>query len=348
MTHISGTQGHRSEQLGSDKEELNQPNLFGKTLKYPSDLENANGHYMIFNVHTRADRHKANDAVDLNISTDSLQTFNTTFTRERFFDDTTGGPFDSVYGVPVKMIKDTIVLYMPTGATVTFKSRYSPAAIGLAVGALAAAGDFAKGTKGGWGDYVDFFKGISRQAVSAIEPLVQFATLGTGTGIGAALQRKSGYGVAPMQEMIFEGIDFRTFEYSFTFNPRNREEAQDVKKIIDTFTYHMLPEKVGYGAALAYRVPSEFTIRYMYRGHDNNYLNHLTYCALDNLKVDYGGDEKYVTYRPDDTGAPPVTTKITLSFQELELVDKRRIQAVEGTHTTTTRKFTPKRLVGPF
>ena len=79
MTHISGTQGHRSEQLGNDKEELNQPNLFGKTLKYPSDLENPNAHYMIFNVHTRADRHKANDAVDLNISTDSLQTFNNTF-----------------------------------------------------------------------------------------------------------------------------------------------------------------------------------------------------------------------------------------------------------------------------
>ena len=25
-------------------------NLHGKTLKYPLDLENANGHYMIFNI----------------------------------------------------------------------------------------------------------------------------------------------------------------------------------------------------------------------------------------------------------------------------------------------------------
>ena len=112
--------------------------------------------------------------------------------------------------------------------------------------------------------------------------------------------------------------------------PRNRDEAKEIKKIIDTFTYHMLPEKLGTGAALAFRVPSEFTIRYMYRGHANGYLNTMTYSALTDMKVDYGGGEKYATYRPDELGAPPVTTSVTLNFQELELVDRRR--AVYGTH----------------
>ena len=97
----------------------------------------------------------------------------------------------------------------------------------------------------------------------------------------------------------------------------------------------MLPEKLGTGAAIAFRVPAEFTIRYMYRGHDNNYLNQLTYCALENMKVNYGGSEKYVTYRPDDTGAPPIRTEISLTFKELELIDKRR--SSRGTHETTLR-----------
>ena len=70
-------------------------------------------------------------------------------------------------------------------------------------------------------------------------------------------------------------------------NPKNRKEAQEVKKIIDTFTYHMLPEKLGPGAALAFRVPSEFTIRYMYTGHANAYLHTQTFCALTDMFVSF-------------------------------------------------------------
>ena len=100
-------------------------NLHGKTLKYPSDLENANGHYMIFNIYTRIDKDKANDAVDLNISTDQLQTFNNTFTSERFFDATTNLSWkEGESGAPVKLIHDTIALYMPDDVSVSFKSNY--------------------------------------------------------------------------------------------------------------------------------------------------------------------------------------------------------------------------------
>ena len=305
-------------------------NMFGVPLKYPLDLENANGHYMIFNVYSRIDKDKESDAVDLNVVNNTGNLYNNTFTSERFFDPTTDfNPWkEGETGAPVKLIKDCVVLYMPEDVSVNYKSNYEAAEIGLVTGLAAAGGDWLKGnmTAG------EVAKGIGMQAAAVIEPLLSFGTLGTGAGAMAALQRKTGVAAAPMKEMIFQGIDYRTFNYTFKMNPRNRKEAQEIKKIIDCFTYHMLPEKLGTGAALAYRVPAEFTVRYMYRGRENQYLNQLTFCALTDMKVDYGGGEKYVTYRADNVGAPPVTTSVQLTFQELELIDKRR--AIHGTHRT--------------
>ena len=303
-------------------------------LKYPLDLESANGHYMIFNIHARTDSASDLPANDINISNDSLGAYNSEFKSERFFDS--GGSvnvpkFGAISaGKNIQMIKDTIVLYMPDDVSVNYKANYEGAEIGLAVAAGASIGDLMKGNTGGG----DMAKGLGLQFAKFIEPVLNLGSLTTAQGLNALIQRKTGLATQPMAEMTFTGIDFRTFSYSFTMTPRSREEAREIKRILDTFTFHMLPEKLGEGAPLAFRVPSEFTIRYMYRGGANNYLNHLTFCALTNMKIDYGGGERYQTFRPDETGAPPIQTKVTLDFQELELIDKRRFN---NTHKERAR-----------
>ena len=303
-------------------------------LKYPLDLESANGHYMIFNIHARTDSASDLPANDINISNDSLGAYNSEFKSERFFDS--GGSvnvpkFGAISaGKNIQMIKDTIVLYMPDDVSVNYKANYEGADIGLAVAAGASIGDLMAGNVGGG----DMAKGLGLQFAKFIEPVLNLGSLTTAQGLNALIQRKTGLATQPMAEMTFTGIDFRTFSYSFTMTPRSREEAREIKRILDTFTFHMLPEKLGEGAPLAFRVPSEFTIRYMYRGGANNYLNHLTFCALTNMKIDYGGGERYQTFRPDETGAPPIQTKVTLDFQELELIDKRRFN---NTHKERAR-----------
>lgn len=293
--------------------------------KYPLDLESANGHYMVFNIHARIDQEKDMPATDLNLTKENFESgiYNDTFTRERFFDD--------MASYPTKIIKDAIVLYMPDDLSVTYKSNYEAAEIGTALGTVSAMSDLMKGNT----SFKDAAKSLGMQTGKLIDSLVSFGSLGTAQGTYAAIQRKTGVAAAPLQEMIFQGVDYRTFNYTFKMTPRNRKEAQEIKDIIDTFTFHMLPEKLGSGAALAYRVPSEFTIRYMYRGYDNAYLNSITYCALTDMKVDYNSGEKFATYRPDDIGAPPISTSVTLTFQELELIDRRR--AKNGTHKTRKR-----------
>ena len=330
--------GHHSESQKADRLDSDTGSVVGtnfntekSVLKYPLDLESANGHYMIFNIHARTDSASDLPANDINISNDSLGTYNNTFSSERFFDS--GGSvnvpgFGNISaGKNIQMIKDTIVLYMPDDVSVNYKANYEGAEIGLAVAAGASIGDLMKGNTGGG----DMARGLGMQFAKFIEPVLNLGSLTTAQGLNALIQRKTGLATQPMAEMTFTGIDFRTFAYSFTMTPRSREEAREIKRILDTFTFHMLPEKLGEGAPLAFRVPSEFTIRYMYRGGENNYLNHLTFCALTNMKIDYGGGEKYQTFRPDETGAPPIQTKVSLEFQELELVDKRRFNKTKAT-----------------
>ena len=331
--HHGESQTQKSDVLDSDSGSVvgTNFNTDKSVLKYPLDLESANGHYMIFNIHARTDSPSDLPANDINISNDSLGTYNNTFSSERFFDS--GGSvnvpgFGNISaGKNIQMIKDTIVLYMPDDVSVNYKANYEGAEIGLAVAAGASIGDLMKGNVGGG----DMAKGLGMQFAKFIEPVLNLGSLTTAQGLNALIQRKTGLATQPMAEMTFTGIDFRTFSYSFTMTPRSREEAREIKRILDTFTFHMLPEKLGEGAPLAFRVPSEFTIRYMYRGGENNYLNHLTFCALTNMKIDYGGGERYQTFRPDETGAPPIQTKVSLEFQELELIDKRRFNKTKAT-----------------
>ena len=82
--------------------------------------------------------------------------------------------------------------------------------------------------------------------------------------------------------------------------------------------------------AKEYTIPDMFDINYMYRGVQNNFLNKISTCVLQSMDVSYGGD-KYATYPvanfSDDSGSgpPPQSTKISLSFTELELITKDKI-----------------------
>ena len=76
----------------------------------------------------------------------------------------------------------------------------------------------------------------------------------------------------PFREQFFERVDFRTFNLRHTFMPKNLGEVNQVKKIIDLFKFHMHPELAG-EKNLMFLYPSEFDIKYMFEGEENNYFN---------------------------------------------------------------------------
>ena len=68
-------------------------------------------------------------------------------------------------------------------------------------------------------------------------------------------------------------------------------------------------------------IPSNFDIEYMYKGQGNKHLHKISTCVLEKMDVTYGGD-KFVAY----AGGRPQSTKISLSFSEMEIITKKRIE----------------------
>ena len=74
-------------------------------------------------------------------------------------------------------------------------------------------------------------------------------------------------------------------------------------------------------------IPDVFQIDYMYISRQNSYLNKIGKCYLEKMDVTYGGD-KFVTYDDagDGEGPPPQKTKMTLTFKELEIIDRSKVE----------------------
>ena len=64
-------------------------------------------------------------------------------------------------------------------------------------------------------------------------------------------------------------------------------------------------------------IPDFFNIKYMYKGKENPHLNRISTCVLKDMSVDYGAD-RFTGY----AGGRPETTKITLSFGELNIMSQ--------------------------
>ena len=68
-------------------------------------------------------------------------------------------------------------------------------------------------------------------------------------------------------------------------------------------------------------IPDFFNIKYMYQSGANNHLNKIKQCVLQTAAVEYGAD-RYKSYE----GGRPQTTKLSLSFQEQEIITKNSVK----------------------
>ena len=234
----------------------------------------------------------------------------------------------SSYHKTTKRITDSVAIYLPPNVQDSTTAGYTGAATGI-VGA-AAAGAFGVARSMGEKDYEAAATGL----VDAAKAIVGEAAIKAATEITEAISGAEGtrglinkaFGQAdnPYMEVLFDAMQLRTFTYNFTFAPKNREETEDVQKIIQLFRFHMAPELKG-AANRFLTLPSEFDIHYMYQAQDgqaseNDFYNKIATCVCTGCDVNYTPDG----VKSFEGGAP---TKITMSlaFQETELLTKERI-----------------------
>lgn len=155
-------------------------------------------------------------------------------------------------------------------------------------------------------------------------------TLGGNVTAEGVLARTSGQVLNSNMELLFQGVQLRSFNFTFNLAPRFEEEANDVKKIIRTFKSSMAAKTSGgTGAGLFISSPEVFQLTYKSGNKKHPFLHSFKPCALVSMGVDYTGSGVYATYE-DST---PVHMKLSLSFQELNPIyfeDYDKIPLTDG------------------
>lgn len=219
-------------------------------------------------------------------------------------------------------ISDSVCIYTPGDAVkFSYAANYESLATGLA-GLMASSMEAGKS--------MDLKEAITQGGGQMLERVLGEAVVGIASalpGVGdirGAIDKSMGRALNPFNEQVFRSVPFREFAFPFVFAPKNRKEMETVQKILKLFRFHMLPEfsNKTKGAFLS---PSEFQITYMYRNKQNRYIPHISRCVLKNLEVDYATEGQFHTFREDDTGAAPITTTMSATFAETEIMTKEMI-----------------------
>ena len=157
---------------------------------------------------------------------------------------------------------------------------------------------------------------LAKLKEAGTDPNVQKAIIAgiAGYGVGASPQalisRATGQVPNPNLELLFSGVNLRSFSFAFDFAPRSYAEGQMVLRIISAFKKSIVPKQQS---GILIGAPSVFQLQYKQGQYAHPFLNSFKPCALVNMSVNYTGSGTYATYA-DGT---PVHMQLQLQFKEL-------------------------------
>lgn len=163
----------------------------------------------------------------------------------------------------------------------------------------------------------NFFKDLL-DSVGDYQGRIQRYLAGQAASVSNILARTDNVVLNPNLELLFQGPQLRPFTFQFKMSARNQPEADEIRRIINYFKYHMaVREEKG----IFLKAPHVFKIQYEKgEGELHPGINLISpivrpdkACALTNCSVDYTPLGSYMTYE-DGT---MVSYTLSLQFQEL-------------------------------
>ena len=196
----------------------------------------------------------------------------------------------------------SISLYMPDTVNFNYHPSYNNTSLLDAIGATAK--NLAEMLPGG-----NRVANMLGSAVSSFAPLAPL------------LLKSQGLALNPNQQVLFDGIDFRTYQLAFTFTPISKDEANSVKEIIKMFRKHAAPRIQTGIKSMFFIPPSTFDLKFMFNGKENGNITRVAESVITNIDVNYAPNGWAA-----HTDGAPVQTTLTMDFKEIELVDRNRIE----------------------
>lgn len=279
-------------------------NKFGAgSLQYPRDLGSATrGHTIQFFINeTDPAVYEEIAKTELRLPSDfSVNELKNFATKAEDVFDKISSKVNLSLKSPKKRVADTIALYMPD--TVNFGQQSSYNNLSLK--------DTIEDTAVGLTGKVPVVGSAVSGGIDAINS--KAVKLGLST---------QGLAINPQQQLLFEGIDFREFTLSFVFTPYSKDEAETVKKIIQTFRKHAAPRITTGAAGMFFIPPSSVEMLFLFNGKVNNNISSVAECVITGIDVNYAPNG----WSAHSDGAP-VQTTLTMNFKEIVLLDRTQIE----------------------
>jgi len=280
-------------------------NKFGRQdLAYPRDLQSATrGHYIQFTIE-EIDPAKYSETVDkltagiTNVASslpEQLANFSLTNAGnsiKQFLSDPNSISKSISFTKPNKRAVGTISLYVPETVNFTYNASYSKTNLATALQQTPIVGKPA--------EYV--FRKLNESPARL-------------------LLRGQGFAFNPQEQILFDGIDFRSYQMAFVFTPYSKQEAETVEKIIKMFKFHSAPRLATGSAGMFFVPPSIFRPKFFFNGKENTKINKITESVIKNIDVNYAPNG-FSTM--SDGSATQI--QLTIDFQEIELLTRDRIE----------------------
>jgi hypothetical protein len=198
----------------------------------------------------------------------------------------------------------SITLYMPDSLDFSSSAAYNSLSLGDLIASVA---EKTIGQLSGMGNLTGALGNVLRGE-------------GTTGALGKIGLNAAGFAINPQQQLLFQGIDFRSFAMAFVFTAKSSSESAMIKSIVQAFKKAAAPSLVEGTAGFIYRPPSLFEITFLSGGSANRYLHKLGKSVLTDVQVNYAPNG----WSAYENGAP-VQVTLGLQFQEVELMHRAKI-----------------------
>ena len=166
-------------------------------------------------------------------------------------------------------------------------------------------------------DFGGALGGDVNQAVRAAISGAAVGALGGNVSAQSIIARSTGQILNSNTELLFQGVNLRSFPFTVTFTPRNQKEGEIVRNIIRSLKKSMAAKADQFNGASATGIflksPDVFSLQYLHNGAPHPFLNAFKICALTAMSTNYTNAGTYATY----SDGTPVAIRLNMTFKEI-------------------------------
>ena len=159
---------------------------------------------------------------------------------------------------------------------------------------------------------------LTNAAGAAIAAMTGFNPTGA---TAQAVMSGAGHPINPGVQVLYKNTYLRAFQYAFLMAPSSLRESQSMENIIKQLRMFAAPDVADNTGGLLFNTPAEFTIEFFNKGQPNPHIPKVSRCVLTNIQTDYTPQGEWSTFR----NGYPVTCRLQLSFQEMEIITRDKI-----------------------